>query len=73
MVRRVFGPSAAAAQLEGSKSFMKDLCAKYGIPTGAHASFTDAELAKSYIQSQVCAMQTLVYCVSTYNDGLPGR
>ena len=30
---RVFGPSAAAARLEGSKGFMKDLCARYAIPT----------------------------------------
>ena len=33
---RVFGPSKAAAQLEGSKGFTKDLCADYGIPTGAY-------------------------------------
>jgi phosphoribosylamine---glycine ligase len=32
----VFGPSAAAAQLEGSKGFVKDLCAKHGIPTAAY-------------------------------------
>lgn len=50
---RVFGPSAAAAQLEGSKSFMKDLCAKYNIPTGQHAAFTDAAEAKAYITEQV--------------------
>lgn len=50
---RVFGPSAAAARLEGSKSFMKDLCAKYNIPTGQHAAFTDAAEAKAYITEQV--------------------
>ncbi|CAD7052994.1 phosphoribosylamine--glycine ligase [Pseudorhizobium endolithicum] len=47
-----FGPSAAAAQLEGSKGFTKDLCARYGIPTGAYRRFTDAEAAKSYVQEQ---------------------
>ena len=49
---KAFGPSAAAAQLEGSKGFMKDLCAKYGIPTAAYGRFTDAEAAKAYIREQ---------------------
>ena len=40
---KAFGPTAAAAALEGSKGFMKDLCAKYGIPTAAYGRFTDAE------------------------------
>jgi phosphoribosylamine--glycine ligase len=48
----VFGPSAAAAQLEGSKGFTKDICAKYSIPTGAYRRFTDAEPAKAYIREQ---------------------
>ena len=39
---RVFGPSQAAARLEGSKGFTKDLCARYGIPTAAYGRFTDA-------------------------------
>jgi len=47
---KVFGPSAAAAALEGSKGFMKDLCAKYGIPTAAYARFTDATAAKAYLR-----------------------
>ncbi len=47
-----FGPSAAAAQLEGSKGFTKDLCARYGIPTGAYRRFTDAEAAKAYVREQ---------------------
>ncbi|MET0748465.1 MAG: phosphoribosylamine--glycine ligase, partial [Rhizobium sp.] len=38
----VFGPSAAAAQLEGSKGFTKDICARYNIPTGAYQRFDDA-------------------------------
>ncbi|SOC35100.1 phosphoribosylamine--glycine ligase [Rhizobium subbaraonis] len=48
----VFGPSAAAAQLEGSKGFTKDLCAKYDIPTGAYRRFTDAAAAKAYVQAE---------------------
>lgn len=49
---RCFGPTAAAAQLEGSKSFTKELCAKYDIPTGAYRRFTDAGEAKAYILEQ---------------------
>ncbi|WP_020487349.1 phosphoribosylamine--glycine ligase [Sinorhizobium medicae] len=48
----VFGPSAAAAQLEGSKGFTKDLCARYGIPTGAYKRFSDAESARAYVREQ---------------------
>lgn len=48
----VFGPSAAAAQLEGSKGFTKDMCQKYGIPTAAYGRFKDADLAKDYIHTQ---------------------
>ncbi|AFL49166.1 phosphoribosylamine--glycine ligase [Sinorhizobium fredii] len=48
----VFGPSAAAAQLEGSKGFTKDLCAKYAIPTGAYRRFTEASSAKTYVREQ---------------------
>ncbi|MCB5203038.1 phosphoribosylamine--glycine ligase [Neorhizobium sp. T786] len=47
-----FGPSAAAAQLEGSKGFTKDLCARYNIPTGAYRRFTSAEEAKAYASKQ---------------------
>lgn len=46
----VFGPSAKAAQLEGSKGFTKDICAKYAIPTAAYGRFTDAPAAKAYIE-----------------------
>ncbi|MCB1532765.1 MAG: phosphoribosylamine--glycine ligase [Alphaproteobacteria bacterium] len=48
----VFGPSAAAAQLEGSKGFMKDLCKKYNIPTAGYERFSDLEAAKAYIMQQ---------------------
>jgi phosphoribosylamine--glycine ligase len=47
-----FGPSAAAAQLEGSKGFTKDLCARYNIPTGAYKRFKDADSAKAYVHEQ---------------------
>ena len=46
---KAFGPTAAAAALEGSKAFMKDLCARHGIPTAAYARFTDADDAKAHI------------------------
>ena len=45
---RAFGPSAAAARLEGSKGFTKDLCADWNIPTGAYRRFTNAAEAKDY-------------------------
>ena len=44
-----FGPTAAAAALEGSKGFMKDLCARQDIPTAAYRRFTDAVSAKAHI------------------------
>src|SRR6266702_3843594 len=47
-----FGPSAAAATLEGSKGFMKDLCAREGIPTAAYRRFRDAAAAKAYIAQE---------------------
>jgi phosphoribosylamine--glycine ligase len=47
---KVFGPSKSAAQLEGSKGFTKDFCARYDIPTGAYGRFTDAESAKNYVR-----------------------
>jgi phosphoribosylamine---glycine ligase len=46
---KVFGPSAAAAQLEGSKGFTKDLCAKHRIPTARYWRFTDPEEALLYV------------------------
>jgi phosphoribosylamine--glycine ligase len=45
-----FGPSKAAAQLEGSKGYTKDLCREYGIPTAAYKRFSSAEPAKAYIR-----------------------
>jgi phosphoribosylamine---glycine ligase len=49
---KVFGPSRAAAQLEGSKGFTKDLCAEYGVPTAAYRRFDDAFAAKAYVATQ---------------------
>ena len=49
---KVFGPSAAAAQLEGSKAYMKDMLAKSGVPTAAYGRFTNAAKAKAYISEQ---------------------
>jgi len=48
----VFGPGRRAAQLEGSKSFTKDLCARYNIPTAAYRCFDAAIDAKAYIREQ---------------------
>ena len=48
----VFGPSAAAAQLEGSKGFTKDICARYDIPTGAYQRFNNGPKAKAYARAQ---------------------
>ncbi|MDP3008427.1 MAG: phosphoribosylamine--glycine ligase [Methylococcales bacterium] len=45
-----FGPSAKAAQLEGSKTFCKDFMIRYGIPTASYQSFTDQQQAIAYIQ-----------------------
>ncbi|MCI5060915.1 MAG: phosphoribosylamine--glycine ligase [Alphaproteobacteria bacterium] len=46
----VFGPSKKAAQLEGSKGYMKDFCARYDIPTAAYGRFTDFDTAKEFIE-----------------------
>ena len=48
----VFGPSAAAAKLEASKSFTKAICDAAGAPTAAYAHFTDADAARDYIKAQ---------------------
>ena len=47
-----FGPTAAAAQLEGSKVFAKDFLARHGIPTAAYGSFTDIDEAITFIHQQ---------------------
>src|SRR5690606_9709992 len=49
---KAFGPGAQAARLEGSKSFTKQLCARYGIPTAAHATFSDVDTAVAHIRQR---------------------
>ena len=84
-----FGPRAAAAMLEGSKGFMKDLCAREGIPTAAYRRFTDAAAAKAYIAAQgtpivvkadglaagkgVVVATTLAEALAAVDDALGGR
>ncbi|KAK7205705.1 Phosphoribosylformylglycinamidine cyclo-ligase [Myxozyma melibiosi] len=48
---KVFGPSEAAARMEGSKTFSKDFMAKHNIPTAAYKNFTDFAEAKAYVAS----------------------
>ena len=47
-----FGPTAAAAELEGSKAFTKDFLARHQIPTGTYETFTDTDAACAYIRAQ---------------------
>ena len=47
-----FGPSAGAAQLEGSKSFTKDFLARHNIPTASYAVFTEIDPALNYVREQ---------------------
>jgi len=49
---KAFGPSAAAARLEGSKGFMKDMVARCAIPTAAYGRFTDAGSAREFIRAR---------------------
>ncbi|OYU89817.1 MAG: phosphoribosylamine--glycine ligase [Bradyrhizobiaceae bacterium PARB1] len=49
---KAFGPSKAAARLEGSKGFTKDICKANNIPTAAYERFNDADKAKAYIRAQ---------------------
>ncbi len=49
---RCFGPTKAAAQLEGSKTFTKDFLARHNIPTAEYKSFTDSEQAIAYVKEK---------------------
>ena len=49
---KAFGPSAAAAALEGSKAFTKELCARHGIPTADYARFTDTGAARAHVRAK---------------------
>lgn len=48
---KIFGPSGKAAEIEGSKTFAKDLMAKYNIPTAKYGAFTDAAEAKAFLNT----------------------
>ena len=49
---RIFGPTQAAAQLESSKAFAKDFMRRHGIPTAAHATFSDAAAAHAHVDAE---------------------
>ncbi|MBS0613383.1 MAG: phosphoribosylamine--glycine ligase, partial [Proteobacteria bacterium] len=49
---RCFGPTRAAARLEGSKGYTKDFLRRYGIPTAAYAKFTRANFDESFVHSR---------------------
>ncbi len=51
-----FGPSKAAARIEGSKIFAKELMRRYGIPTAAYRAFDDAEAALRYVETAACPL-----------------
>lgn len=48
----VFGPSRNASQLEGSKGFTRDLCARHGVPGAKYRRFTDAASARAYVEAE---------------------
>jgi phosphoribosylamine---glycine ligase len=86
---RCFGPSAAAARLEGSKSFAKDFLARHGIPTARFAVFSEVEPALAYVRAEgapivikadglaagkgVVVAQTLVEAEAAVRDMLSGN
>jgi phosphoribosylamine--glycine ligase len=51
---RAFGPTKAAARIESSKAFAKDLMRRHGIPMGESARFDDFEAARAYVESRPC-------------------
>ena len=57
---RVVGPSAAAARLESSKRFMREVCEEQNIPAPRHACFADAAAAKSHIEANFAASEAVV-------------
>ena len=86
---KCFGPTAKAAQLEGSKSFCKDFMIRHYIPTAAYQSFTDKDLAIAYINQQgapivvkadglaagkgVIVAQTVAEAIAAVEDMLSGN
>ncbi|MCX8505913.1 MAG: phosphoribosylamine--glycine ligase [Alphaproteobacteria bacterium] len=63
-----FGPSKAAAILEGSKGFMKDFCTRHNIPTAAYRRFTDRHPAHKFIEDEFYANPNRHFVIKT--DGL---
>ena len=53
---RIFGPNANAAELEGSKSFSKNIMNKYGLPTADYKNFTSTKEAEEYINDKSCPL-----------------
>jgi phosphoribosylamine---glycine ligase len=53
---RIFGPTACAAELEGSKAFSKDIMKKYGLPTAEFETFTSYEKARNYFDKETGPM-----------------
>jgi phosphoribosylamine---glycine ligase len=49
---KAFGPTRGAARLEGSKAFMKDICARHAIPTAAHARFDNIDAALAHVRAR---------------------
>src|SRR5208282_4699659 len=49
---KAFGPTRASSALEGSKGYMKDMCAKFGVPTAAYGRFDEAKTAKAFIRDR---------------------
>ncbi len=56
----VFAPNKAAAKLEAEKSFTKELCKQYGIPTAKYGHFIDEELAKNFVRSNKIRLPLVV-------------
>ena len=48
---RAFGPTKAAAKLEWSKAYAKDVMRRYGVPTAAYGAFTDINEAKAFVKA----------------------
>jgi phosphoribosylamine---glycine ligase len=66
--RRIFGPSAGAAQLEGSKAFAKDFLKRHGIPTAGYEVFTEVDAAIAYVRARTKALNDTRIVVKA--DGL---
>jgi phosphoribosylamine--glycine ligase len=66
---RAFGPTRAAARLEGSKSFMKRFCERHGIPTAPFAVFDDADAAERHLRAHA-ATQSQQHPLVVKADGL---